>query len=319
MLQRSGIPVPNKISTFQVQHACAGGALAAVSVLGLLALSNRPNEIGLIACSDVARYREASTAEVTQGAGAASLLVEKDPRLIQLDLSNMGFSSENVDDFFRPLGSTVASVKGIYSVQCYISSLTRAFLDHCERRASNPVDTIQDTDYFVLHTPFRNMPLRAMMKLLGIHLGLSKEEAERFLRDHAFLQGIDPIAQVGNTYTASIFMSLAFLLNEQYRLIGNEIVGKRILLASYGSGNTMAVISAVVAESAPDVVRRWNIGAMLRNARPVDMLEYERWIEAPYGRERYAELLSTVETIPSASYYLQTIREDGYREYGFVE
>lgn len=319
MLQESGIPVPKTISTFQVQHACAGGALAAISVLGLLSMSNRPGEVGLIACSDVARYAEATTAEVTQGAGAAALLVESDPKLVRLDLGSMGFSSENVDDFFRPLGSTVAKVKGMYSIQCYNSSLETAFLDHCERSGKSPSEVLETTDYFVLHTPFRNMPLRAMMRLLEGHLGFSKELAEGFLREHAFMQAIDPIAQVGNTYTASIFMSLAFLLDEQFRLIGDGIVGKRILLASYGSGNTMAIISAEVAPSAPEVIRHWDVGGLWRSARQADMLDYERWLGAPYEAARYNELVCGAAQKLSDGFYLSAIRNDGYREYRYAE
>lgn len=317
MLQGAGVDIPRTISTFQVQHACAGGALAAISVLGLLAMSNRPKESGLIAASDVARYQVASTAEITQGAGAAALLVETDPKLIELDLSNMGFSSENVDDFFRPLGSSVPRVKGMYSIQCYNKSLETAFADHCERREASPEEVIRSTDYFVLHTPFRNMPLRAMMRLLGTHLGYSKEEAEQFLRDHAFFQAIDPIAHVGNTYTASLFLSLAFLLNEQYRMIGEEIVGKRLLLASYGSGNTMAVISAVVSPAAPSVLARWNIGGIWKSARPAGMIEYERWTNEPYGGSRCVQAPGRLASIPSGSFLLSGIREDGYREYQF--
>ncbi|HUX22168.1 MAG TPA: hydroxymethylglutaryl-CoA synthase [Spirochaetia bacterium] len=318
MLQRAGHAIPKQISTFQVQHACAGGFLGAISVGALLNLSNRPQESGLIICSDIARYTPESTAEVTQGAGAAALLVENDPKLIELDLSNMGFSSEDVDDFFRPLGSVVAKVKGLYSIQCYNSSLETAFADHCDRRGESPEAVLRGTDYFVLHTPFRNMPYRAMLRLLGSNLGLSKEEAESFLQEHAFPQAIDPIARVGNTYTASIFMSLAFLLDEQYKLIGDKIAGKTVLMASYGSGNTMAIIAGRVSKSAPDVLKTWKLWDIWDSARPASMMDYERWLGAPYDRERYAELVSaTCESIPSESFYLSGIREDGYREYRF--
>lgn len=315
MLQGSGIDVPKTISTFQVQHACAGGFLGAISVGALLNHSNRRHESGLIVCSDVARYTQETTAEITQGAGAAALLVENDPKLIELDLSNMGFASEDVDDFFRPLGSVVAKVKGYYSIQCYNKSLETALLDHCERRGESPERVLRDTDYFVLHTPFRNMPYRAMLRLLESKLGLSKEEGEEFLSDHAFTQGIDPIARIGNTYTASIFMSLAFLLDEQYRLIGDRIIGKSILMASYGSGNTMAIIAGRIAESAPEVLKRWKLSRIWETARTARMLDYERWLAAPYDRERYAELLESCTDIPAGSYYLSGIREDGYREY----
>jgi len=312
MLQKANIAIPRTISTFQVTHACAGGALGAISVAALLAFSNRRRESGLVICSDIARYERETTAEITQGAGATALLVEANPKLVELDLSNMGFASEDVDDFFRPLGSVVAKVKGGYSIQCYNSSLEEAFIDHCERRGEGPKKIIETTDYFVLHVPFRNMAFRAMTKLLGTHLDLSKEEAERFLTAHSFEESVDPIANIGNTYTASIFMSLAFLLDAEYKKIGSRIAGKRILLASYGSGNTMAVISARVAEGAPGVLARWKMDQIWSDARSSRMDAYEGWLAATNGAGPAAAL-----DIPRGSFYLAGVREDGYREYRY--
>ena len=316
MLQRAGVPVPRTISTFQVQHACAGGALGAIGVAALLSLSDRREDTGLVLCSDVARYESATTAEITQGAGAAALLVENDPALVELDLSNMGFASEDVDDFFRPLGSAVAKVRGGYSIQCYNKSLELAFADHCERRGEKAEEVIADTDYFVLHVPFRNMALRAMRKLLSSRLALGEAEADAILAAKSFQEGIDPIANIGNTYTASIFLSLAFLLNAQFKLIGEGIVGKRMILASYGSGNTMAVISATVAPRAPEVLARWKSGSVWDRARLTPWEEYEDWTGRAGGVEHGG--VSVREPAAGAEgFYLSRIREDGYREYGF--
>lgn len=316
MLQRSGVAVPKTISTFQVQHACAGGALGAISVAALLGLSNRRKETGLVLCSDIARYDSSTTAEITQGAGAAALLVEADPLLVELDLSDMGFASEDVDDFFRPLGSTVAKVRGGYSIQCYNESLELAFSDHCERRGESARTVLESTDYFVLHVPFRNMAVRAMKKLVSSRLGLDEAEADAMLAAKSLQAGIDPIADIGNTYTASIFMSLAFLLDSQFKLIGNGIVGKRLLLASYGSGNTMAVLSAKVAAGAPDVLTRWRTDELRSGARRARMDEYEAWLDRSNGAlpTPYPE---GDPGMPSGSFYLAGVRKDGYREYGF--
>jgi hydroxymethylglutaryl-CoA synthase len=313
MLQRAGVPVPKAISTFQVQHACAGGALAAISVGALLALGSRRRESGLVICSDVARYEALSTAEITQGAGAAALLVENDPELVELDLSDMGFASEDVDDFFRPLDSVTARVKGGYSMQCYNESLDSAFGDYCGRSGESPESVFRTTDYFVLHVPFRNMAERAMVKLIASRLGVGKEEAESMLAAKSFRAGIEPIADIGNTYTASIFMSLAFLLDAEYKRIGDGIVGRRILLASYGSGNTMAVISARVAKPAPVVIARWNTGAVWSGARAAGMEEYEAWLARANGN---GVTENTTEDGHAGGFYLAGIREDGYREYG---
>ena len=70
-LQAAGQAVPRTLSTFQIQHACAGGTLSLLSVGALLALQGQTGESGLVVCSDVARYSVESTAEITQGAGAA--------------------------------------------------------------------------------------------------------------------------------------------------------------------------------------------------------------------------------------------------------
>lgn len=315
MLQKSGLDVPSSLTNFQVQHACAGGTLALMSVGAMLSLSPLQDS-GLVICSDIARYKTESTAEVTQGAGAAALLVEKKPRLLELDLSTQGYSSRDVDDFFRPLGSKFAQVQGRYSMECYLDNLEQAFLDHCRRRDVEPAQLLTSTDYFVLHAPFRNMPEQALQKLLQQHLGLVNGQTEAFMRAHSLSSGIDPVAEIGNTYSASMYIALAFLLYERYRFLGEDIVGKTFLLASYGSGNTMIVLSGRVAADAPAVIENWDLPVLLDAGQSSSMKEYLRWSSGPYEGNEYNSLLRN-STIPAKSFYLSGIREDGYREYEF--
>jgi len=82
MLQKAGLKLPTSLSSFQTQHACAGGTFGLLSVAGLLAVGGRPGDSGLVLSTDIARYETKSTAEITQGAGAVSLLVEASPRLV---------------------------------------------------------------------------------------------------------------------------------------------------------------------------------------------------------------------------------------------
>ena len=317
MLQRAGLEVPNSLSSYQVQHACAGGTLSLVNVAGMLALSNRDSECGVVIASDVARYQAASTAEITQGAGAISLLVEASPRLVELDLSTVGYCSQDVDDFFRPLGSSLAQVKGRYSMEVYQQNFDAAFVDHCARIGEQPEEALKAIDLFVLHTPFRNMPEVAMKKLLDRHLGLSAEGAEEFLAERGFFRGVDPIARIGNTYSASMYLFLAFLLKDRYESLGEEIVGKRVLLASYGSGNTMIVISGAVAPEAPAVIESWDLEGIFSSARPSTMDDYLIWTAGPYPDSEYAKLMSSIR-VPTDAFYLSGVREDGYRDYKFA-
>jgi hydroxymethylglutaryl-CoA synthase len=317
MLQRAGLEIPESLSSFQVQHACAGATLSLISVGGLLGMSNHPAESGLVIATDVAHYEPETTAEVTQGAGSVALLVESAPKLLELDLSTIGFCSRDLDDFFRPLGSVTAKVKGRYSMEQYWANLEEAFLDHTRRIGELPSEVLEATDFFVLHTPFRNMPESAMNVLLQRHLSFDEQQIRAFLEKRGFYRGVDPLARVGNIYSGSMYFFLASLLNDRFREMGEKIVGKRMLLASYGSGNTMIVFSARVAEGAPEVIRNWHFDRVFESTRDADFSDYQRWTQGVRGGDEYEKLLKDV-AVPPESFYLSGIREDGYREYAFA-
>ena len=316
MLQASGVAVPESVSTFQVQHACAAGTISLLSVASLLQASGRTDESGVVICSDVARYDTHSTAEITQGAGSIALLVENNPQLVELDLTTQGYCSRDVDDFFRPLGSKTAQVKGTYSMQMYHETLHSAFLDHCARVGRSPQQVLAETDLVVLHAPFRNLPEMAMKKLLSSHLGLDEDDARSYLEERGLYDAIDVVADVGNIYTGATYLTLAAQLYRQYQRHGDAIIGKRILIASYGSGNTMTVLSGVVAPGAPAVIDRWDLAAIVDGGRPASFAEYQQWINGPYvptGLNHTPERDSDVLPI----FRLDSIRDDGYREYGY--
>jgi hydroxymethylglutaryl-CoA synthase len=317
MLQQAGLSLPDAMSSYQVQHACAGATISLLGVGSMLQTAGRPGETGIVIGSDIARYDLESTAEITQGAGAVALLVEQSPRLVELDLDSVGFFSRDVDDFFRPLGSKTAKVKGRYSMECYLESLDGALLDHCRRLDRTTQQVLAESDLIMLHTPFRNMPERAMQYLLERHFGYTNGHTENFLRERGFYQGVEPLARIGNLYTGSLYLALAFLLYYRYRELGERIVGKRLLLASYGSGNTMILQGGQVAPTAPEVLASWDLERLLNAGRKATVEEYSTWAAGPYEAAQYAELARGV-TLPGGSFYLARIREDGYREYGYT-
>jgi hydroxymethylglutaryl-CoA synthase len=316
MLNQSDCAVPDSLMTFQTQHACAGGTIAMLGIAGLLAASPARNEAGLVISADIARYDAPSTAEITQGAGAISVLVENNPKLMEFDLDTQGLCSRDVDDFFRPNGSVTAKVKGGYSIQCYNEALDAAFHDHCNRRGEDPVDVLNKTDMFILHVPFKLMALTALHRLISHHTGLHGDELQAFVDARGFEKSLTPNTQVGNLYTASTLLALAFLLRERYELFGRDIVGKSFMFCSYGSGNTMIVVSGRIAAGAPDVIESWDLDAMYRAGREAQFEEYGTWLEAPHSAERLRELYSETD-VPAGTFYLGGIREDGYREYRY--
>ncbi|TVQ37977.1 MAG: hypothetical protein EA384_10840 [Spirochaetaceae bacterium] len=318
MLQQAGLPVPESMSTFQVQHACAGGTISMLSVGALLQACGRDDESGVVICSDIARYESRTTAEITQGAGAVAMLIEPNPALIELDLRTQGYSSRDVDDFFRPLGSVTARVRGGYSVQCYNDAFEHAFLDHCRRVGRSPHQVLRETDVFALHVPFYKMAITALHRLVTRHMELDGEQFESFMRERGFLQGIDVAARIGNIYSGAAYVALMFSLADRYRTFGDGIVGKRVLIGSYGSGNTMTVVAGRITESAPRVIERWNLDLIWKDEAELPFADYETWMGAPYPVERYRALVDPA-LIPERRYYLADIRDDGYREYRFKQ
>jgi hydroxymethylglutaryl-CoA synthase len=317
MLQKSGLKIPENIASFQVQHACAGGTMALLSVAGLLYASGQDSK-GLVLASDISRYETETTAEITQGAGAAALLVETDPKLLELDLGTQGYCSRDVDDFFRPLDSKTAKVKGPYSMECYYSNLKDAFAEHCKLRGESPADVLNNTDMFVLHAPFANMPESAMNELLKEHFGYNSEQSKTFLSSKGFYTGTDAIADIGNTYTASMYMVLAHLLAAEYKKSGDDIIGKNILMASYGSGNTMIVYKARVAKNAPKVISGWDLDTIRASEETASWADYQVWLNA--SSDHGYVMNHIADSDPSVrNFALTSLRKDGYREYAFVD
>jgi hydroxymethylglutaryl-CoA synthase len=318
VLQRSGIPLPRQLSTFQVQHACAGGTIAMMSVAGMLNAVGRDDEQGLVVCTDIARYQTPSTAEITQGAGAVAMLIEEDPQLLALDLRTIGFASSDEDDFFRPLPSITARVKGRYSVDCYNEALDTAFRDHSDRRGMATSEILKNTDLFVVHVPFHKMAVTGMTRLVEHHLGASPSEAHEFLNEHHFYEGIEASRFIGNIYTGSAYMSLMFSLWRRWKVEGNGIVGKNVMIASYGSGNTMSIIHATVTAGAPKVLSTWDLQSVLDSGADASVEAYNEFV----AKETYTWETGDVcdcSLVAPGEFYLKSIREDGYREYDFRE
>jgi hydroxymethylglutaryl-CoA synthase len=317
LLQRAGYRLPSSLSSFQVQHACAGGTLSLLTVAAFLQAAGREGETGVVLTSDIARYKAPSTAEVTQGAGASALLVARNPDLLELDLGTAGFASHDVDDFFRPLGSTIAKVKGGYSLACYHETLTEAFEDHCRRAGVSPADELKSIDAFFLHTPYASMPVSGMEKLLDKHLGLDQQASGAFLEARGFSAALAATAQVGNLYTGSLYLALAFGLAERARVWGQAIAGKKVLLASYGSGNTMAVFTGTLAPRAAATIARWDLDAVLSGAIDAPFDAYQGWLDTVRTPENYPALRAAHPPV-NGRFALTGLREDGYREYGIL-
>jgi len=313
LLKTAGFDLGTSLSTLQLQHACAASTMGLLHTAGLLQASPRLGQRGLVLSTDISRYASASSAELTQGAGAVAVLVEHDPQLLEIDISTVGQYSTDADDFFRPLGQSTAQVRGTYSIKCYRKALMGAFKDHCEQRGEDEREVLKDTDFFVLHTPFRNMPELAFDWLIHRH-GMGENGDGLFTRatGECLKNATDEIAYAGNLYNGSIYYVLAHLLQNLYTTLGDDMVGKKIVLGSYGSGATMLVLQTVVTPGAPGVIRNWDLPHRETEIANVDFETFRRWAE-DYDASAFDSHGSPEQ---ADRFYLKEIRSDGYRVYG---
>lgn len=314
MLKKAGYSLGSTLSTYDTKHACAGGTFALLSAASNLKCSGTDQERGLVISSDIARYEAPSTAEFTQGGGSAALIVEKNPRLIEINLGIQGVFSSDVDDFFRPLDSVTARVRGRYSMDCYQSALKAAFEDYCNRAGQSSSRCIDTIDYIALHVPFPTMPEIALRRLLSDSCEKNKAEIDHFLRRSGFTDAMYLCKFFGNLYTASLYTYLAALLHQEYHRIGERIIGRRVLIASYGSGNTMIVFSGTISENAPKTISRWDIEKWRGGSRIADFDEYLAWLSHSASAETLQNRIETPKSKKSF-FYLKGLSESGYRIY----
>ena len=314
MLQKAGYPVGNNLYSFEVKHACAGGTAALLSSAAMLVQSGKQRDWALVSCSDISRYEAPSTAELTQGAGAAAIAVEHNPKLLEIDLRHQGLYSSDVDDFFRPLGSVTAKVKGRYSMECYQNSLIAAFNNYCERMDAPPQDVLDSIDYLSLHVPFPKMPEVGITKLASAVYNKDTSAVKAFLDRTKVLESMYLNKETGNLYTVSPFAHLVALLYKEWEEKAGDIVGKTVLLASYGSGNTMIVYSMRIAPQAPSIISRWRIREVLVEYRHADFHDYLNWISMPKDYMSWKNLLEGARP-KKGMFYLKDFADTGLRIY----
>jgi hydroxymethylglutaryl-CoA synthase len=193
-----------------------------------------------------------------------------------------------VHDFWRPLDRREAIVDGKYSVECYLDALAGAFAAcrALERPPLEPGEALSDRLARLLyHTPFPKMAMKAHRRLVeldwraaparwaSVEMRLDEAAADSYRRLAA--PGLEAVARVGNTYTASLYLCLAALVEAESR----ALAGRRLGLFSYGSGCCAEFFTGVVPPAAPAVADA-GVAALLAARTFVDVGAYERLIRA---------------------------------------
>jgi len=267
--------LPSDCRTFDVQHACYGGTAALRIATDWLAAGRRPGRKALVVAADVARYEVGSPGEPTQGAGAVALLLSDQPRILRFADDPEAVHTEEVMDFWRPNYRSTAVVDGHYSLECYLRAA-----ESCWRRfRAGGGGAFADFGYLLFHSPFPKMALKAHRHLHGIAVADGELPADSD-PEADFERRVQPTlwanTEVGNAYAASLYLSLAALLESGEA----RIEGSRIGLFSYGSGSCAEFGAATVGPDASAWRDKTGLRELLGRRRELTHRTYLRFREA---------------------------------------
>lgn len=282
--------------------ACVGGVDALHNALDFVRIN--PDKKAVVIASDYAKYELASSGEYTQGGGAVALLISSKPDLLVIE-NNWGVASESVFDFFKPRrsynkedlsGAPEAYPEkieiftdepvfdGQYSNQCYQDRIKEAYYHYKELTGQDK--PYENWKYIIFHLPYAFHGKRVFTEIYSLENGLSYETADEqkaIAKSENYLKLInDKIektqrasSEIGNMYTASIFMAFLSALQTSFNE-NEELTGKEIGFIGYGSGSKSKVFAGKVSDGWRKVVEKWNLFEKLNQRTSVDFDTYEK-------------------------------------------
>jgi hydroxymethylglutaryl-CoA synthase len=213
-----GLPASCRI--VELKQACYAATAALQFAVALV--TRDPTQQVLVIAADIATYDLDTPAEATQGAAAAALLVCIDPAIAVIEPIS-GLYSADVMDFWRPNYRATPVVDAELSITAYLNAAENAWTDY-RCRGGRALDEFVA---FCYHQPFTKMAYKAHRHLLetqGFPAGVA-------VLDAAIGATTGYNRMIGNSYTASVYLALACLLDQ-----AGDLSGQPIGLFSYGSG-----------------------------------------------------------------------------------
>lgn len=282
--------------------ACIGAVDALHNSLDFVRVN--PDKKAVVIASDYAKYELASSGEYTQGGGAVALLVSGTPDLIEIE-NNWGVATESVFDFFKPrrhfnkqdlnnapenfpdkieIFTDEPVFDGQYSNQCYQDRVREAYQHYQE--VSGKIKPSDNWKYLIFHLPYAFHGKRVFTEIYSLENELpysTAEEQKAVAKSENYIQFINEkiektqraSSEIGNMYTASIFMALLSALQVSYDE-NEELAGKEIGFLGYGSGSKSKVFAGKVSENWKTVVSRWNLFQNLKSRLAIDFETYEK-------------------------------------------
>jgi len=183
-------PLSRNCEVPEVKHACLGGVYALKNGLRYLALEPA-KRCAIVVSADIAEYARGSSGEPTQGAGGVAMLLEQNPKMLEIDLQSIGSaSSYRAVDFRKPVLRNIIRgtlnchfqdlpvFNGKYSTTCYLDETLYALDDMLERMNKEPTDYYRELAAMFMHRPYHRMPETSFAMSYMFALGRDEEGRE---------------------------------------------------------------------------------------------------------------------------------------------
>lgn len=221
-------------------------------------VARHPQKKVLVIASDISRYDLNSAAEATQGCGAVAMLISQSPRILQIDAVS-GTYTEDVMDFWRPNYRKTALVDGRLSARMYLKALKGAWQDYQAQGGR----AFSEFSHFCYHLPFSKMGEKAHKQLAQLN--------QASVNDDHINSAMLYNRIIGNSYTASLYIGLASLLDNR-----DDLSNQAIALFSYGSGCVGEFFSGTISQHYLDNRYTQHHQSLLQQR---EALDYERYLE----------------------------------------
>ncbi|MFB7472673.1 hydroxymethylglutaryl-CoA synthase [Kitasatospora sp. NPDC056184] len=250
--------LPSATRVVELKQACYGATAALQFALGLI--HRDPAQKVLVVASDISKYEPDSPGEATQGAAAVAMLVAADPALVRIEEPS-GLFTADVMDFWRPNYRDAALVDGQESIGAYLQAVQGTWKDYTGQ-GGRPLEAFSA---FCYHQPFTRMAYKAHRHLLNC-AGYDTDEAAV----RAALGLTTAYNEViGNSYTASVYLGLAALLDQ-----AEDLDGRAVGFLSYGSGSVAEFFAGTVVPGYRAHLRTAEHRAAVERRRPVGFARY---------------------------------------------
>lgn len=336
-------------------NACYGGTNALFNTLNWVQSEAYDGRFGIVIMGDVAVYGKGN-ARPTGGCGSIAILIGPNaPLVIE---STRSTYMNHVFDFYKPDPSKeYPVVDGAFSLDCYFKALESCYISYSQKlKTKGESFELKDFEYFCFHSPFAKMVDKAFVNLVNYEIKHTKNyselesnkyklcpntysglissiqqstdykvdtkvhnELKKILEKNSILANhLQPSMtlskNLGNTYVCSLYMNLvALLVNKDLNLLG-----KKVLMFSYGSGCAASLFSIKVVGDVSEIQQRnKDVMDCLISRIKIEPLKFEEMMikkEKLYLSSNYAPE-SDVTILKDGTYFLTKVDEKWRRYY----